>query len=89
MLWVFVEAAAGLPASSTRHYLACVRTGQGVRRNNDAQAREKIRAKSTAWLRARENDEKPKKNHTPICTFSRVPNPLILHGFFQFSDACA
>ena len=82
MLWVFVEAAAGLPAPSTRHYLACVRTGQGVRGNNDAQAREKIRAKSTAWLRARENDEKPKKNHAPVSSFSRVPNPLIFRAIF-------
>ena len=85
MLQVFAKAAAGLPAPPTRHYLAGGCAGQGIRRNNDTQAREKIRAKSTAWLRARENDEKPKKNHTPICTFSRVPNPLILRAIFQFS----
>jgi len=88
MLRVFAKAAAGLPAPSTRHYLAGGCAGQGIRRNNDAQAREKIRAKSTAWMRARENDEKPKKNHTPICTFSRAPISLILREIFQFSAAC-
>jgi len=69
MLLVFAKAAAGLPAPSTRHYLACVRTDQGAKRNNDAQAREKIRAKSTAWMRARENDEKPKKITSPFAHF--------------------
>ena len=85
MLCVFVEAAAGLPASPTRHYLAGGCAGQGIRRNNGAQAREKIRANSTTWMRARENDEKQKKNNAPVSSFSRVPNPLILRGFFQFS----
>ena len=66
MFRVFARAAVGLPAPSTRHYLAGGCADQGVRCNNDAQAREKIRAKSTAWMRARENDEKPKKNHTTI-----------------------
>lgn len=89
MLWVFAKAAAGLPAPSTRHYLADGCADQGARRNNGAQAREKIRAKSTAWMRARENDEKPKKNHTPICTFSRAHNSLILREIFQFSDVRA
>ena len=89
MLQVFAKAAASRPAPSTRHYLAGGCAGQGIRRNNDAQAREKIRAKSTAWMRARENDEKPKKNHTPICTFSGAPNSLILREIFQFSAACA
>lgn len=86
MLRGFAKAAASRPASATRHYLACMRTDQGARRNNDAQAREKIRAKSTAWMRASENDEKPKKNHAPVSSFSRAPNSLILRGFFQFSD---
>lgn len=89
MLQVFAKAAAGLPAPSTRHYLAGGCAGQGIRRNNDAQAREKIRAKSTAWMRARENDEKPKKNHAPVSSFSRAPNSLILREIFQFSAACA
>ena len=82
MLLVFAKATAGLPAPPTRHYLAGGCAGQGIRRNNDAQAREKIRAKSTAWMRARENDEKPKKNHAPVSSFSRAPNSLILREIF-------
>ena len=85
MLQVFAKAAAGLPASSTRHYLAGGCAGQGIRRNNDTQAREKIRAKSTAWLRARDIDENPKKNHAPVSSFSRAPKSLILRAIFQFS----
>ena len=69
MLWVFAKAAVGLPAPSTRHYLAGGCAGQGVRCNNGAQAREKIRVKSAAWMRARENDEKPKKITHPFAHF--------------------
>lgn len=82
MLRVFARAAVGLPTPSTRHYLAGGCAGQGIRRNNDAQACEKIRAKSTAWMRARENDENRKKNHAPVSSFSRAPKSLILRGIF-------
>ena len=78
MLQVFAKAAAGLPAPSTRHYLACVRPGQGAKHNNGASGTRKTRAKSTAWMRARDNDEKPKKNHAPVSSFSRAPKSLIL-----------